>query len=52
MVKAQQIFAEVPDGIDENWRRGALLGGIAHRFDIAEACGKTTDLSEAKDVNR
>lgn len=52
MVKAQQIFAEVPDGIDENWRHDALLGGIAHSIDIAEAYWKTADLSEAKGIIR
>jgi hypothetical protein len=40
MVKAQQIFAEVPDGIDENWRHAALLGGIAHSIDMQKLTGK------------
>lgn len=37
MPPKNKIFAEIPDGLDETWHHGAMLGGPSDSFDLAES---------------
>lgn len=37
MRKKTKIFAEIPDGLDETWHHGAMLGGPSDSLDLAES---------------
>ena len=40
----KKIFDEIPDGLDETWYHGALVGGPADSFDLAESYRLAADL--------
>lgn len=40
----KKIFDEIPDGLDETWHHGAMLGGPADSFDLAESYRLAADI--------
>lgn len=53
MTRQYVLFADVPDEIDESWRHGALLGGMANQgdnFEIARSFRQAAEILISRNV--